>query len=464
MARYEQQQARSGAARRRIWGWFFFDWASQPYNTLLLTFIFGPYVKELLGDGTRAQTAWGFGIAGAGITMAILAPFLGALADNSGTRMRWIWVFSLMYVAGSASLWFAAPGDFNLLLTLACFGIGLVGMEFATIFTNSMLPDLGDDGEIGRISGDGWAFGYLGGLFALVIVVLFFAESAATGRTVLGLAPPFGLDPEAREGTRAAGPFVALWYIVFMIPFFAFVRDPRPRGAPRGAVRRAVGDVLATVRSLPSRPSLFAFLGASMFYRDALNGMFTFGGIYAAGVLGWSVLDTGVFGVIAIVTSALFAWIGGRVSEVHGTKPVLLVSIAALAGVAVSFIFVSREAVFGIAMTQDSNVPDIAFYILGATIGAAGGALLPSSRTMMVTQGDASKMTEGFGLYALSGKATSFVTPLSIGAVTALTGSQQLGVIPLVVWLAVGFGLLTLVNPEGDDGERTDGGGVASLG
>ena len=115
------------ARARRVWGWFFFDWASQPYNTLLLTFIFAPYLKELIGDGAEAQAVWGFGVAGAGITMAILAPVLGALADSSGTRMRWIWVFSFMYVLGSSGLWFAAPNNFDLVTTLFFFAIGLVG-------------------------------------------------------------------------------------------------------------------------------------------------------------------------------------------------------------------------------------------------------------------------------------------------------------------------------------------------
>ena len=115
--------------RKRIWGWFFFDWASQPYNTLLLTFIFGPYIKSLLEDGTQAQAVWGFGIAAAGIAIALLAPILGAVADHSGSRMPWIWVFSALYVVGSASLWFAAPDDFNLLLVMTGFAVGLIGVS-----------------------------------------------------------------------------------------------------------------------------------------------------------------------------------------------------------------------------------------------------------------------------------------------------------------------------------------------
>ncbi len=445
------------AKRLKVWGWFFFDWASQPYNTLLLTFVFAPYLMELIGDGTEAQAVWGFGVAGAGIAMALLAPVLGALADSSGTRMRWIWLFSIMYVVGSSGLWLAKPDNLDLMTMLAFFAVGLVGMEFATIFTNSMLPDLGTKDEISRISGNGWAFGYVGGLFALVIVIAFFAENAATGKTIAGLDPPFGLDATAREGTRFAGPFVALWYAVFMVPFFTFVRDPRPMRTPKGAIRSALREVGRTIVSLPHRPSLFAFLGASMFYRDALNGMFTFGGIFAAGVLGWSVTETGTFGILAIIASAFSAWIGGFADKAFGSKRVILVCIVILIAVAVSFVFVRPDSVFSIPVEDGSPLPDVVFYVLGFTIGAAGGALLPSSRTLMVSQGERKKMTEGFGLYALSGKATSFITPLSIGVVTAATGSQQLGVLPLALLLVLGFILLQFVHPDGDivEGDST---------
>jgi MFS transporter, UMF1 family len=441
------------STRQRIWGWYMFDWASQPYNTLLLTFIFAPYVKELLEDGTAAQSAWGFGVGGAGLVIAVLAPFLGALADTAGNRMRWIWLFSALYVVGSAGLWFAAPGDVNLVLVLGCFALGLIGMEFATTFTHAMLPGLGRREDLGRISGNGWAIGYLGGLVALVLMLAFFAESAATGRTFLGFEPAFGFDAEAREGTRFVGPLTAIWYIVFMIPFFLWVRDPPPVRARRGAVIEALGGLAATVRSLPRRPSLFSYLGASMFYRDGLNGMYAFGGIYAAGVLGWSVVDTGVFGLLAIVTGALFAWLGGRADSAFGPKPVIRTCILTLTAVAIAIVFVSRDSVFGVAVPDGSRLPDIIFYVIGALIGAAGGSLQAASRTMMVHQSDPARMTEAFGLYALAGKATSFIAPLSIGFVTWWTGSQQLGVTPLILLFLLGLVLLAWVNPDGDRAE-----------
>ena len=439
------------SARRRVWGWYFFDFASQPYNTLLLTFIFAPYVGDLLADGSAAQAAWGYGVGAAGLVIAALAPFLGAVADRSGARLPFIWLFSLMYVLGAAGLWWAAPGNVNLALILLSFALGLIGMEFATIFTNALLPELGPRGQIGRISGTGWAFGYVGGLIALVTMLVFFAENDS-GRTLIGRLPAFGLDPDQREGTRAVGPITALWYALFMIPFFLWVREPRKPGAmPVGeAVRGAWPDLMASLSRLPGKRSLMAYLAASMFYRDALNGMYVFGGIYAAGVLGWTVVDVGTFGILAVITGAVFAWAGGLADSRFGPKPVIVFTVITLACVAVAVTQVSRGAVFGQTVAPGSRLPDLLFLGLGALIGAAGGALQSASRTMMVRQGDPARMTEAFGLYALTGKATSFLAPLSIGIVTDLTGSQQAGIYPIVVLFLLGLFLLVWVRPDGE--------------
>lgn len=440
------------ASRKRIWGWFFFDWASQPYNTLIITFIFGPYINELMGDGVAAQAAWGYGVGAAGLFIALLAPILGAVADTSGTRMRWIWIFSLLYVLGSMGLWWTSPENFNLTATLIFFAIGMIGMEFATIFTNSMLPGLGSKDEIGKISGNGWAFGYVGGLITLALMLVLFAESAETGKTFVGLDPAFGLDAESRQGTRFVGPLTAIWYVVFMVPFFLWVRDPAPVKAAKGAVSDAMKGLGRTLKSLPRQKSLFAYLISSMSYRDALNGIYTFGGIYAAGVMEWSVVDTGVFGIIAIISGAIFAWIGGRIDTWFGPKPVITVCIVILIGTTLFLTQLSPTNVMWITVEADSSLPDIAYYCVGVVIGAVGGIIQSASRTMMVRQANPDRMTEAFGLYALAGKATSFLAPLAIGFTTAWTGSQQWGVAPLIVLFAIGLVLLKWVHPDPKSG------------
>jgi UMF1 family MFS transporter len=238
--------------------------------------------------------------------------------------------------------------------------------------------------------------------------------------------------------------------MVFMIPFFLWVRDPKPTRAAPGATKQALRDLVVTLKTLPSQPSLFAFLGSSMFYRDALNGLYTFGGLYAAGVLGWSVIDVGVFGILAILAGAIFTWLGGKADSHFGPKPVITGSIIVLTIAAGFMVTVSRESVLGVYVGPESTLPDMLFYVLGAMVGAAGGIVQSASRTMMVRQANPERMTEAFGLYALAGKATSFLAPLAIGTATYLTGSQSLGVFPLVGLFLIGLILLAWVNAEGD--------------
>jgi UMF1 family MFS transporter len=430
--------------RKRIWGWYFFDWASQPFNTLLITFIFAPFMKDLLGDGSAAQTVWGYGVGLAGLVIALTSPFLGAIADKAGRRIPFIWLFSLMYIGGAWGLWYAVPGDYSLMVIMTSFAIGMIGMEFATTFTNAMLPDLAPREDMGKVSGSGWAFGYIGGMLALIVMLGFLQISPTTGKTMIGLPPLFGLDLAAREDTRIVGPLTAVWYAVFMIPFFLWVREPRHPGAVSvpAAARAAWPELKHTLRALPRQRSLFAYLLSSMFYRDALNGIYTFGGLYAAGVLNWSITQIGIFGILGTITGALFAWLGGKADDRFGPKSVIIFNVVLLTAVVVGVVFISRGAVFGIAVGPDSTLPDIAFYVMGGLIGAGGGALQSASRTMLVRQADPEKITEHFGLYALSGKATAFIAPLSIGVMTHLSGNQSIGITPIIVLFVLGLVLL----------------------
>ena len=449
------------STRQRIWGWMMFDWASQPYNTLLLTFIFGPFFADITADrlmsagadeesarGT-AQAYWGYGLAASGVLIAVMAPILGAVADSQKRRLPWIWLFSVLYVVGAAGLWTAEPSGFSILGVLAFFAIGLIGMEFATIFTNAMLPTLGNRREIGAISGSGWALGYVGGVLALALTLLFLAENRS-GVTLIGLEPILGLDPTLREGTRSVGPFAAIWYAVFMIPFFLWIRESPASRHRVPYVRQSLRDLGKTLKSMPGRPSMAAFLASSMFYRDALNGIYTFGGIYAFGVLDWSLSDIGVFGIVGAVSGAIFAWIGGLADRKFGPKPVITTCIVLLLVTVIMIITVSRTSVLGLTTDPASSIPDIAFYFLGSIVGAAGGALQAASRTMLVHQSRLERVTEAFGLYALAGKATAFLAPAAIAIVSDLTGSQRLGVTPVIVLFLFGLILLLWVRPEGD--------------
>ncbi len=425
---------------KRIWGWFFFDWASQPYNTLLADLHLWPLCGQ--GDGRRNRSARGLGLwhRCCGRVDCHLLALLGAIADRAGKRMPFIKVFSLMYVVGAGRFGLRHRINFNLWLVMTFFGIGMIGMEFATTFTNAMLPDLGTKDEIGRISGSGWAFGYVGGVVSLIIMLTLFAEGA-TGKTLIGHCADFrvGCHTVGRHASGGAD-YGALVCGVYDPVFSLGERTTQGQVSPacRVAVRDGMAELQSTIASLPQRSSLFAYLVSSMFYRDALNGMYVFGGIYAAGILGWQPTDVGMFGIMAAISGAIFAWLGGHADSRFGPKPVIVTCVLILTMVAIGVVMVSRDSVFGFAVPPGSALPDIAFYGLGFFIGAAGGALQSASRTMMVRQSDPDKMTEAFGLYALAGKATSFMAPLLIGITTDLSGSQRIGVTPLIGLFLIG--------------------------
>ena len=441
------------AEKRRIWGWWWFDWANQPYNNLLLTFIFAPYfAASVAPDPVTGQALWGQMNFIAGVAIAICAPILGAIADKSGPKRPWILLWSALYVFGAMALWFAVPGadSTTILWVLVAFGIGLAGLEYGIIFTNAILPSLGPREKLGRISGNGWAFGYIGGLVALFIMLLFLAENDA-GVTLLGIAPVLGLDPEMREGTRMVGPFTALWYVVFVIPFFLWVKEPSFQTRISAAViRQSLAELGQTLKSLPKSPSLLAYLGSSTFYRDALNGIYAFGGIYAAGVLEWSIVQIGVFGILAAAVGAVGCWLGGRADSRYGPKPVIILCCVVLIVVCSAIVATDRTMVLFLPVESGSTLPDIMFYICGGLIGAAGGTLQAASRTMMVRQADPERMTEAFGLFALSGKALSFMAPGLIWLATDLTGNQRLGISPLIGLFVVALILLIWVKPQGE--------------
>ncbi|MEM9498046.1 MAG: MFS transporter [Pseudomonadota bacterium] len=445
---------------KRIWGWYFFDWASQPYHTLLVTFVFGPYfalvaARHFAANGldataadAQAQTLWSWTLALAGLAIAFGAPVMGALADTSGRRIPWIAAFSLMCVVGATGLWWTYPDGTTLALALCFFALGFIGVEYALIFVNSQLPSLGPAEKAGAVSGTGFAFGYLGGLVSLAIMLMFFMTLEG-GRTIAGLSPPFGLETDAAENERIVGPFAALWFVIFMVPYFLWVRDPETP-QQRGRLSAALSALAATVKRLPARRSLFAYLGGSMLYRDALNGLYAFGGTYAVLVLDWSTTQVGLFGIVSVIAAGLFSWAGGRLDLALGPKPVIVSAIWGLIAVCFVVVCMDRSQIFGMPLAEGSPLPDRVFFACGILIGGLGGTLQAASRTLMVRHTDPAAPTESFALYGLSGRATAFLAPALIGLVTVWSGNARFGVAPLIGLFLLGLILLRLVQAQGD--------------
>ncbi|WP_375414287.1 MFS transporter [uncultured Bradyrhizobium sp.] len=440
--------------RSAVIGWILFDWAAQPYFTLITTFVFAPYfATHVAANPASGQSLWGFATAAAGLVIALLSPVLGAIADASGRRKPWIAAFGVLLVIGSASMWIGRPGDPSVIPPLLiAYGIATIGVEFATVFNNAMMPSLVPPDRIGRLSGTGWATGYVGGILSLILVLGFLAANPETQRTLFGFMPLFGLDPVSHQGDRITGPLTGVWFIVFVLPMFLLTPDYPARHRVREAVRVGLTDLRWTLGELLTQKSMAAFLLANMIYTDGLVSLFAFGGIYAAGTFGWNTIQIGSFGILLAIAGAFGAWMGGKLDDRLGPKRVISGSLIILLLSVIWILTVDRDHVllFEVAPPVPGGglfaaAAEKAYLLLGCLIGMAGGPLQAASRTLLIRMAPQDRIAQYFGLFALTGKVTSFVGPLLIGIVTAVTASQKAGMAVLVVFFLAGLMLLRRV-------------------
>jgi len=441
--------------------WMLFDWAAQPFYTLILTFLFAPYFANVVvGDGSRGQALWGYGAAVAGIIVAAGSPFLGAFADGRGQRKPWIALFSAILAASMATLWVATPSATMpiILLVLFAFVCATAAAEFTAVFTNAIMPGLVPANELGRLSGAGWACGYFGGLVSLALVAGLIVPSPETGTTLLGLQPLIPLDITAREGDRLVGPLSAAWYLVFMIPFFLFVPDEsQPHRHDR---RPATAELWDTVRTLPQHRDLLLFLIARMIFTDGLTAIFTFGGIYGAAVFGWGVLELGLFGIILTLIGAFGALIGGVLDDRFSAKVVILGALVILLIAALGILSVDATHVLFIVSVEPkapgsapfSSAGEQVFLAFAMVVGLVSAPVQASSRSLLARLAPQEKITQFFGLFAFSGKVTAFFAPFLVATLTALTASQRIGMSAIALFLVAGIALMLPVRSPPREG------------
>ena len=454
--RRPERATKQESTRRGIFGWVLFDWASQPFYTLVVTFLFAPYfVNGFMDDPARGSALWAYTTGIAELIAALLAPVLGAIADAGLPRKPWIAGFSLLIVMGCAGLWFAAPGDMQMLpLVLVAFALAIIGAELSTVFTNAMMPSLVPAARLGSLSGFGWATGYVGGVVSLVLFAGFLGADPNTGKTLLGFPPLITLDKAAREGDRLVGPFSALWYLVFVLPLFLFTPDRRDAAPRSGAVKAGLTQLVSGMKELlRDHREIARFLLARMLYADGLGAVFAFGGIYAATVFGWGAMELGLFGIVLIIAGTVGAALGGLLDDRLGSRRVITWTLWLFILASIGVLSVDRDHVlFAVPVaakvggsqpfTSAGEQVYLAFAIL---IGLASGPIQSSSRTLLARMCPPNKTTEFFGFFSFSGKITAFAAPLAIGAVTAATGSQRLGIATSLVFLVGGLWLLQRV-------------------
>ncbi len=407
--------------------WALYDWANSPFATLIVTFIFPAYFQAgIVRDAVHGQALWGYTIAGSGLVIAVVAPILGAIADAAGRRKPWILVFTGVCAVCSALLWFATPTSAAIGFSIACVVVANIGFEFGIVFNNAMLPDIVSEERLGRLSGWAWGFGYAGGLAALSVALFVF---------IWPKPPLFGLDAATAEPVRMTGPLVASWLLLFSIPLFLFTPDRPSRGVRLGAaLRGGLAELGTTLAGLPRNRRLALFLIAHMIYSDGLITLFAIGAVYAAGEFGLSLTEVTVFGIVLNVAAgagaATFAWHDDRL----GSKRVIVIALVGL--VTASLLAVAARSV-------------TALWIAGILIGFFVGPAQSASRSLMARLTEPEKRAGAFGLYALSGRATSFFGPALVASVTAASGSQRAGMATIIAFFAIGLVLLLPVREPG---------------
>ncbi|HIC80014.1 MAG TPA: MFS transporter [Kiloniellaceae bacterium] len=413
--------------------WCFYDWANSSYPTVIVTFVFAAYFTQGVAETVEIGTGqWGAALSISGLALAVLAPVLGAIADQGGGRKPWIAFFTALSVLAAFGLWWIEPDPRFILPALLLVAVGNAAFEFGHVFYNAMLPDVAPSSHLGRLSGWAGGLGYAGGLVCLGLCLVLF---------VMPEVPLFGLDKAAAEEVRITGPFVGLWFAVFAIPLFLMAREERRPFRPAGAVRAGLKSLWQTLRQLPSHGQTGRFLLARMLYTDGLNTLFAFGGIYAAGTFGMSFEEILIFGILLNVAAGIgafgFAWF----DDLVGAKATILVSVAALTVLGAAILLIDSK---------------LWFYLLGCGIGVFIGPAQTASRSFMARIAPPDLRAEFFGLYALSGKATAFVGPALVGWVTIMAESQRAGMATILIFFLAGLLLLWPIR-DPQAGARADG-------
>jgi MFS transporter, UMF1 family len=411
--------------RSQVFSWALWDWGSASFNAVITTFVFTVYLTstDAFGgtDFVSAQLGWWIG--GAGLVIALLAPITGQRSDGSGRRKLWLAVNTYIVVVLSALMFFVEPKPGLLVLGLFLIAAGTVFFEFAAVNYNAMLHQVSTPKTIGRISGFGWAMGYFGGIVLLLILYFGFIHPE------VGL---FGVTGADGLSVRVSMLIAAAWFglsalpLLFKVPEF---RAPTTKRERIGFLRSYAilgRDIAKLWRE--SRPTL-GFLVASAVFRDGLTGVFTFGGILAAGTFGFSGGDVIVFAIAANVVAGLSTLLVGSLDDRIGPKPVM---VTALVGT-----ILAALAVF--AFHEGGTV---VFWTFGLIMCLFVGPAQSASRSFLSRIVPAERQGEMFGLYATTGKAATFLAPTAFALFVTLFGAQVWGVLGIALILLVGLILL----------------------
>ena len=433
---------------KEVISWSMYDFANQPFTTLIVTFIFSAFFTESLAQNNQEGTyLWSLGISITAIFVALFSPFLGALADSGGYRKAFLIFFTYICVCATFILYFFEPDqtfhffgiDLDVsICALFVFVIANIGFEFGTVFCNSYLADLSTKKNIGRISGYAWGLGFVGGLISLALSFLF-------------------LDLSVIDNIRLINLLVASWLLLFSLPTFLFVKDRKPQKGMHKHFQQSFKAIIYSFKNVSKHKSIVRFLIARLFYNDALITIFAFGGIYAAGTLNFSFNEILLLGVVLNISACIGSFWFGFVEDKIGVKKMLKMTLWGL--------LLSTLLAFLAPFLTNYNhliTPKTLFWVAGVIIGLMQGPNQAGSRSLMARLTPEEKKNEFFGFYAFSGKATAFLGPLLFGIFTQqcqdgcviskdlVIVGQQAGLIVVVLLFLIGILIFYPLNIQED--------------
>jgi UMF1 family MFS transporter len=428
---------REKMGQKGTFSWALWDWAEQPFPTIMQTFIFPIFITSA-AFGAAEDTSRGLGTASAiaGISVALIAPVLGRRADELGRRKLWLMINSYMLIAIMAAAYFIQPSAEFFIFGLILYGLGGVVQESAFINYYAMLKQVSKPGTIGRISGYAWGLGYVGGIVLLLLSLVGFIQTDN---------PWLGVGTENAENIRIVFLLSAVWMLVFSIPLFRNVPEITAKpGVEKESIAQSYAKLWQQIKSLHKQaPETLKFLISSAIYRDGLSGVFSFGGVLGALAFGFELADTILFGIAANIVAGIGAGIGGFIDDKIGSRTTIIVSLTGL--------ILAGSSVFVFA-----SYGPITYWIGGLALTLFVGPAQASSRTFVARFTPDGREGEAFGLYQTTGRAVSFLSPmLWTGSITlALAigvnpeGSAIYGVLGLLLVLVVGLLLLLRVDPN----------------
>jgi UMF1 family MFS transporter len=451
------------ASRLGQTSWALFEWARNPFVLLITIYLFAPYFANVVvGDGVKGQGLLGEIQAYSGIVIAILAPFLGAIADSGGRRKPWIALYSLILAGAMITLWFAMPHSvgWSLFLVGAWWALANVAYEFSAVFHNSLLPSITSQRRIAGLSGLGLALGNAAGIVLLLFMLIAFALPGKIPWSFIPAHPMFGIDQAAHEPERLAGVVGAIWLLIFAIPLFLFTPDRPSTNLPlAAAMREGVRSVVGTIRSLRHYRNAGMYLLARLFFNDGMTAVLVFGGAYASSTFHWGPIEMLIYGIELSIFAVFGGFFGGWIDNRFGSKRAIFISIGGTALFGLISLTMAPDRILWFipydaatpkvwALPFFNTWPEIIYLGIVNFIAILITAGYANSRTMLARIAPVEKMTEFFGLYSLSGQSTSFLATAFVSWLTFASQSQRIGLLGETLFLVVGLVLMFFVKEQ----------------